>query len=245
MRDIVWVWLSTCIGVVEGDSNPVEAYLNSRGDPTRKLSHPEAQLLPRPGPGVYDADHQLRGLQTCGPLGPASGDWGPVPQGLGALGLERTVQNFSAEPVANMQFMSRGYTLLNYARRPVKIFSQWEDHLHRGCCRSGPRQNTSQKLANCIIRFLNSNRNDNGVVFWYPLSESYLQLCWWKRELFSSLQNRSQICNLWVPATHYWTMQDAQFKYLVNEKTTSTGDAVEVVHVKIRRRSLQIALIDS
>ena len=167
MRDIVWVWLSTCIGVVEGDSNPVEAYLNSGGDPTRKLSRPESQLLPRPGPGVYDADHQLRGLQTCGHLGPASGDWGPVPQGLGALGLERTVQNFSAEPVANMQFMSRGYTLLNYARRPVKIFSQWEDHLHRGCCWSGPRQNTSQKLANCINRFLNSNRNDNEVVFWY------------------------------------------------------------------------------
>ena len=40
-------------------------------------------------------------------------------------------------------------------------------------------------------------------------------------------------------------MQDAQFKYLVNEKTTSTGDAVEVVHVKIRCRSLQIALIVS
>ena len=62
MRDIVWVWLSTCIGVVEGDSNPVEAYLNSGGDPTQKLSHPETQLLPRPGPGVYDADHQLQGM---------------------------------------------------------------------------------------------------------------------------------------------------------------------------------------
>ena len=59
MRDIVWVWLSTCMGVEEGDSNPTEAYLNSRGDPTRKLSHPEAQLLPRPGPGVYDTDQYM------------------------------------------------------------------------------------------------------------------------------------------------------------------------------------------
>ena len=57
MRDIDWVWLSACMGVVEGDSNPVEAYLNSGGDPTRKLSHPEAQLLARPG--VYDAGHTL------------------------------------------------------------------------------------------------------------------------------------------------------------------------------------------
>ena len=53
------------MGVVEGDSNPVEVYLNSGGDPTQKMSHPKAQLLVRPGPGVYDADHQLCGLQTC------------------------------------------------------------------------------------------------------------------------------------------------------------------------------------
>ena len=59
------VWLSACIGMVEGDSNPVEAYLNSGGDPTWKLSHSEAQLLARPRPGVYDADRQLCGLQTC------------------------------------------------------------------------------------------------------------------------------------------------------------------------------------
>ena len=70
MRDIDRVWLSACMSLVEGDSNPVEAYLNSGGDPTRKLSRPESQLLP----GVYDADHQLRGLQTCGHLCPASGD---------------------------------------------------------------------------------------------------------------------------------------------------------------------------
>ena len=40
-------------------------------------------------------------------------------------------------------------------------------------------------------------------------------------------------------------MQDAQLKHLVNEKTTSTGDAVELVHVRIRRRSLQSASIVS
>ena len=57
MRDIDWVWLSACMGVVEADSNPVEAYLNSGGDPTRKLTHAEAQLLGRPG--VYDAGHTL------------------------------------------------------------------------------------------------------------------------------------------------------------------------------------------
>jgi len=57
MRDIDWIWLSACMGVVEGDSNPVEAYLNSGGDPTRKLSSGEAQLLGRPG--VYDAGHTL------------------------------------------------------------------------------------------------------------------------------------------------------------------------------------------
>ena len=57
MRDIDWVWLSACMGVVEGDSSPVEAYLNSGGDPTRKLSQAEAGLLARPG--VYDQGHTL------------------------------------------------------------------------------------------------------------------------------------------------------------------------------------------
>ena len=94
------------MGVVKGDSNPVEAYLISGGDPTWKLNHPEAQLLARSGPGVYDVDHQLCGLQTCGQhptsdrpqretvegwgqrlllvrgchLHPATGDLGLVPQ---------------------------------------------------------------------------------------------------------------------------------------------------------------------
>ena len=37
-----WTWLAACMGVVEGDMNPVEAYLNGGGDPTRKLTNPEA-----------------------------------------------------------------------------------------------------------------------------------------------------------------------------------------------------------
>ena len=41
-----------------------------------------------------------------------------------------------------------------------------EDHLHRGWSWTGPRQNTSQKAGNCINSFLNSNRIDNGVIFW-------------------------------------------------------------------------------
>ena len=43
MREAVadWTWLAACMGVVEGDMNPVEAYLNGGGDPTRKLTNPE------------------------------------------------------------------------------------------------------------------------------------------------------------------------------------------------------------
>ena len=57
MKETDWSWLSACMGVVEGDSNPVEAYLNSGGDPTRKLTQSEATLLGRPG--VYDLGHTL------------------------------------------------------------------------------------------------------------------------------------------------------------------------------------------
>ena len=37
------------MGVVEGDMNPVEAYLNGGGDPTRKLTNPEvgSHFLPQ------------------------------------------------------------------------------------------------------------------------------------------------------------------------------------------------------
>ena len=52
--------LVVCLhGHCGGDSNPMEAYLNSGCDPTQKLSHPEAQLLARPGPGVYDTDQYM------------------------------------------------------------------------------------------------------------------------------------------------------------------------------------------
>merc|ERR1719510_1448956 len=51
MRETDWAWLSACMGVVEGDSNPVEAYLNGGGDPTRKLSHSERLT----GPGCPPA----------------------------------------------------------------------------------------------------------------------------------------------------------------------------------------------
>jgi len=57
MRETDWAWLSACMGVVEGDSNPVEAFLNSGGQATRKLSHSEAVLLGRPQ--VYEAGHTL------------------------------------------------------------------------------------------------------------------------------------------------------------------------------------------
>ena len=55
--------------MVEGDSKTMEAYLNSRGDPTRKLSNPEAQLFAKPGPGVYNTNHQLSALKTCSQSG--------------------------------------------------------------------------------------------------------------------------------------------------------------------------------
>ena len=57
MRETDWSWLSACMGVVEGDGTPVEAYLNGGGDPTRKLTPSEAVLLGRPG--VYEQGHTL------------------------------------------------------------------------------------------------------------------------------------------------------------------------------------------
>jgi len=57
MRETDWAWVSACMGVVEGDANPVEAYLNSGGDPTRKLTQSEATILARPG--VFEPGHTL------------------------------------------------------------------------------------------------------------------------------------------------------------------------------------------
>ena len=57
LREADWSWLSACLGVVEGDMNPVEGYLNSGGDPTRKLINPEVALLNRPE--IFAAGHTL------------------------------------------------------------------------------------------------------------------------------------------------------------------------------------------
>eukprot|EP00094_Tigriopus_californicus_P012046 TCALIF_11640-PA protein Name:"Similar to trbd Ubiquitin thioesterase trabid (Drosophila melanogaster)" AED:0.02 eAED:0.02 QI:329/0.66/0.71/1/0.66/0.71/7/910/860 len=57
MREADWSWLTACMGVVEGDANPVEAYINGGGDPTRKLCKPEVVLLNRPS--VYETGHTL------------------------------------------------------------------------------------------------------------------------------------------------------------------------------------------
>ena len=57
MREQDWTWLTACMGVVEGDMNPVEAYLNSGGDPTRKLTSAEVILLNRAN--VYEIGHTL------------------------------------------------------------------------------------------------------------------------------------------------------------------------------------------
>ena len=57
LREADWTWLTACMGVVEADMNPVEAYLNTGGDPTRKLPNPEVAMLNRPS--FYEAGHTL------------------------------------------------------------------------------------------------------------------------------------------------------------------------------------------
>lgn len=52
-----WPWLDACLGVVQGDPNPVEAYLASGGDPTRQLTAAEVHLLHRPS--AFDVGHTL------------------------------------------------------------------------------------------------------------------------------------------------------------------------------------------
>ncbi len=48
LRDMDWLWLNACQGVVEGDSHAVEAYLAARGDPARQLTQDECSFLSRP-----------------------------------------------------------------------------------------------------------------------------------------------------------------------------------------------------
>lgn len=48
LNDNDWMWLSACIGIVEGDATSVETYLNSGNDRTRQLTREECLVLNRP-----------------------------------------------------------------------------------------------------------------------------------------------------------------------------------------------------
>ncbi|XP_070160682.1 ubiquitin thioesterase trabid [Polyergus mexicanus] len=56
-RHTDWCWLNACLGIVEGDNTPVEAYLASGGDPARQLTHSEVLLLNRSS--AFDVGHTL------------------------------------------------------------------------------------------------------------------------------------------------------------------------------------------
>lgn len=56
-RQADWNWLNACIGVIEGDPNPVEAYLASGGEPTRTLTAAEVAMLNRAS--AFDVGHTL------------------------------------------------------------------------------------------------------------------------------------------------------------------------------------------
>lgn len=56
-RNADWNWLNACIGVIEGDPNPVEAYLSSGGDPARTLTASEVAILNRNS--AFDVGHTL------------------------------------------------------------------------------------------------------------------------------------------------------------------------------------------
>ena len=47
LRDIDWLWLTACQGVVDGDVHAVESYLAAGGDPNRQISTEESTLLGR------------------------------------------------------------------------------------------------------------------------------------------------------------------------------------------------------
>ncbi|XP_077992452.1 ubiquitin thioesterase Zranb1-like [Glandiceps talaboti] len=47
MRNSDWLFLNACIGVVENDTQAIEAYLSSGGDPARQLTQDEVSLLNR------------------------------------------------------------------------------------------------------------------------------------------------------------------------------------------------------
>lgn len=56
-RNADWKWLNACIGVIEGDPIPVEAYLTSGGDPARTLTASEVAILNRSS--AFDVGHTL------------------------------------------------------------------------------------------------------------------------------------------------------------------------------------------
>ena len=56
-RNADWNWLNACIGVIEGDPNPVEAYLASGGNPARTLTASEVAILNRSS--AFDVGHPL------------------------------------------------------------------------------------------------------------------------------------------------------------------------------------------
>jgi len=47
LRDVDWLWLMACQGIVDGDVHAVEAYLAASGDPARQLTADECVLLGR------------------------------------------------------------------------------------------------------------------------------------------------------------------------------------------------------
>jgi len=47
LRDVDWLWLMACQGIVDGDVHAVEAYLAANGDPARQLTADECALLGR------------------------------------------------------------------------------------------------------------------------------------------------------------------------------------------------------
>ncbi|VVC90057.1 unnamed protein product, partial [Leptidea sinapis] len=56
-NNIDWNWLQACLGVVEGDSRCVEAYLRGGGNPSRALTAHEVALLDRAS--AFDPGHTL------------------------------------------------------------------------------------------------------------------------------------------------------------------------------------------
>lgn len=57
LREADWAWLNACNGVVEGNYEPVEAYLSAGGDPMRQLTSADVKLLSRPS--AFDEGHTL------------------------------------------------------------------------------------------------------------------------------------------------------------------------------------------